>query len=122
TMGAAPIGHALRRELVELPAIAELRLRPGELDDLHLLFEQLTICAVTGVAAPTEADSEHGRLALDGAAAGPEQEASAAHDAGYGEILGQAERMPAGHLVKHRAEFEPLGVLGQDGARQQGVR
>jgi hypothetical protein len=124
--GGAAVGHVVGREHELLAPVAERLLVPGELDDLHRLFEPLAVDAVVlgrhRVVAAGDDGAERPGLAGHGAAADAELHASTRDDVGEGEVLGEAQRVPLRHDVEHLAEAQVLGDAGQVLAEHDQVR
>ena len=109
----AAVGHVVGRQHEVLAAVAELLVVPGELDDLHRLFEDLAVDAVVLgrhlVVAAGHDGAERPRLAGHRAAADAELHPPAGEDVGDGEVLGEAQRVPLRHDVEHLPEAQTLG-------------
>ena len=110
----AAVGDVVGREDEVLAAVGEPLARPGELDDLHRLFEHLAVDAVVLgrhlVVARGDDGAEGPRLARHGAPTDAELHAAAGEDVGEGEVFGESQRMPLGHDVEHLPEADVLGL------------
>src|SRR3954465_3799268 len=109
-----------------LAAVAEPLLVPGELDDLHRLFEDLTVDAVVLRGHLVVATGHHRAqgpcLAGHRATADTELHLAAGDDVGDREVFGQAQRMPLRNDVEHLPEAQPLGLHRQVLAELDEVR
>ena len=109
----ASIGNVVGGQHQLLAAVAEVLLVPGQLDDLHRLFEDLAVDAVVLgghlVVAAGHDGAERPRLAGHRATADAELHPAAGDDVGDREVFGESQRMPLRHDVEHLPEAESLG-------------
>src|SRR5262249_6505210 len=115
----------LRRELPILALVAEGVARPGLLDDLYALFEDLTghpvdVAVDFGVLRSGGVDAANSSVGTDPAALVPASEADIEppleHVVERGDLLGGAHRVVRRQHVAERRHLHPLGVHADEQA------